>query len=992
MELRIETDGQVELPGTCFVSVRCGDVQKQSKYCPTRVFKFPEKKHYGKLDLFKRIGSCDLILDDEDGSSNVFSVNVEDPSIQGLRLRCSKNVSDLTSNTPGQADGVSPLKNVSRKGSKNNSKPSSKAIAVSKYLEMHRIQEILQQAMKDLLKEMPEAPQRFLSDSILRTIPQTCSEAQLGSITSNADDSRPSSRVFQTPQPPAVPKPESSRPGSRAFQPPPPPPPPPTAPKVNRSRPGSRALCRKTVEAQPIPEKTVSVQEKAKNLLLQEPSKVSATIDEVMGSTQAKENAKKLFLQDARLVDAIVKKVFDSHYDYGRNEKEAGDRSVKEKAKTMLLQDPCKLTTSILETKCSSQVSRALADKAKKLIIQNSSTVDAAINTKVLQQGGGMHENTFKEKARKLFLESTSKVRAFIPEVKARNKAKELFLQDASLVNTAITAAVGSSQKAFDEAHATAKDEKKVARAFLLQDPDKLMEIIQEAKGATQVIRGKAKQLFLQDTSKLDAAIKEALGQSHAGSFVKTEDVPERAKSLFLQHPSKISAAIQEANGAAQVIRGNAKQLFLQDPSKVDSVIQEVLVLSHCGIIAKDKDVPERTKSLFLQHPSTVSAIIHEAKGTAQATRGKAKELFFQDESKVDSAIKKVLGMSPSCSVEVDKDVPERAKSLFHQHPDKVSTIIQEVNSATQVTMEKAKQLLYHDPSKVDSAIMEVLGLSQDKDVQAKAKSLILQHPNKVSTIIQEVNSGTQVTMEEAKQLFYHDPSKIDSAIKKVLGLSQDKDVPAKAKSLILQHPSMVSAIIQEAKGTAPVSRGKAKELFLQHPSKIDAAMKEVLGLSHHGSVDKVKDDVAQGAKSFFLQHPSKVSASIQEAKGATQSTTDDAKGIAKELFFQNPGKVDSAVQQVLGLQHDESATKEKDVKEKAKALFLQHGANILEARERIKQMLLQDCDKVQVAIEESKVAKSQSDHIPSTPSTQEGQDDSLSSVGHWSCSTLPQL
>jgi len=59
MEVKVkEVDGS--LPQGSYISVRVGDVQKQTQYNPEKLYRFPEARRYGKVDVYQRVGTCDI--------------------------------------------------------------------------------------------------------------------------------------------------------------------------------------------------------------------------------------------------------------------------------------------------------------------------------------------------------------------------------------------------------------------------------------------------------------------------------------------------------------------------------------------------------------------------------------------------------------------------------------------------------------------------------------------------------------------------------------------------------------------------------------------------------------------------------------------------------------------------------------------------------------------------------------------------------------------
>merc|ERR1740139_1268395 len=90
MEVRINAvEGRPAPPEGTFVSMRIGDVQKQSRFIESRTYKFPdqakEKQHFGRLEVFKRIGYMSVRLDGK-GREQAISIPCDFPGLSTLGL------------------------------------------------------------------------------------------------------------------------------------------------------------------------------------------------------------------------------------------------------------------------------------------------------------------------------------------------------------------------------------------------------------------------------------------------------------------------------------------------------------------------------------------------------------------------------------------------------------------------------------------------------------------------------------------------------------------------------------------------------------------------------------------------------------------------------------------------------------------------------------------------------------------------------------------
>eukprot|EP00746_Dinoflagellata_sp_MGD_P012664 gnl/MRDRNA2_/MRDRNA2_127076_c0_seq1.p1 gnl/MRDRNA2_/MRDRNA2_127076_c0~~gnl/MRDRNA2_/MRDRNA2_127076_c0_seq1.p1 ORF type:complete len:513 (-),score=100.66 gnl/MRDRNA2_/MRDRNA2_127076_c0_seq1:23-1561(-) len=162
MDLWLEADsGNTPISKDCFFSVRIGDVQKQYRYDPTRTYHFPEMsdKRYGRVDLFKHVGSV--------------QVNV-DPAISGPRdlvMSCSDGSGDVNLKLDLRKSNVKSSKMMSEPEATKKKEAKDKRAEVvlqgKTFLSKSGIEDILFDSMTNLLREKPANPRKWLSDYIL---------------------------------------------------------------------------------------------------------------------------------------------------------------------------------------------------------------------------------------------------------------------------------------------------------------------------------------------------------------------------------------------------------------------------------------------------------------------------------------------------------------------------------------------------------------------------------------------------------------------------------------------------------------------------------------------------------------------------------------------------------------------------------------------------------------------------------------------------------
>lgn len=153
MEVCLEAEG---LEG-CFVAVRVGDVQKLSRYNPAQSLRFPERKKSVKVDIFRRIGACEVRVDrPSNGDSQVCNIKQLENSLDELQLRCTTRLVEPIPEIPEMSQVLSSSSdNVRFRDPKASSQASSKKY-LAKTQGPHGVEEMVTGAMQSLLKKKPE--------------------------------------------------------------------------------------------------------------------------------------------------------------------------------------------------------------------------------------------------------------------------------------------------------------------------------------------------------------------------------------------------------------------------------------------------------------------------------------------------------------------------------------------------------------------------------------------------------------------------------------------------------------------------------------------------------------------------------------------------------------------------------------------------------------------------------------------------------------------
>mmetsp|Transcript_122105 Transcript_122105/g.390523 ORF Transcript_122105/g.390523 Transcript_122105/m.390523 type:complete len:557 (+) Transcript_122105:135-1805(+) len=156
MEVQVDAFG--DAPPDTFLALRIGDVQKQSRFSDSRTFKFPKGApngfNFGRVEVFKRIGHLTVRLDDLEGGAKDVEVPCDYPGTRQVSMRLAVR--------GGQLDHLPGL------DAKSGAKFKQRQDTAQRYLEEHKLEELLADAMKHLIHKKPHNPHQFLSKFILQ--------------------------------------------------------------------------------------------------------------------------------------------------------------------------------------------------------------------------------------------------------------------------------------------------------------------------------------------------------------------------------------------------------------------------------------------------------------------------------------------------------------------------------------------------------------------------------------------------------------------------------------------------------------------------------------------------------------------------------------------------------------------------------------------------------------------------------------------------------
>uniref|UniRef100_A0A7S1AQZ3 Uncharacterized protein n=1 Tax=Noctiluca scintillans TaxID=2966 RepID=A0A7S1AQZ3_NOCSC len=153
MEVRLEAAQPVGPESDTFVALRIGDVQKQSRFGKSKTYRFPdpgdERRFFGRVEVFRRIGTCTVSFDSMDGDLQDVDVRCSDPDFPKLHMKLSVR---------GSTEGMPEKKSTTKERMK----------AAQKYVADHHLEELLADAMREVIRNKPDNPKETLSNYILQ--------------------------------------------------------------------------------------------------------------------------------------------------------------------------------------------------------------------------------------------------------------------------------------------------------------------------------------------------------------------------------------------------------------------------------------------------------------------------------------------------------------------------------------------------------------------------------------------------------------------------------------------------------------------------------------------------------------------------------------------------------------------------------------------------------------------------------------------------------
>mmetsp|Transcript_4853 Transcript_4853/g.7908 ORF Transcript_4853/g.7908 Transcript_4853/m.7908 type:complete len:219 (+) Transcript_4853:70-726(+) len=148
-----------EVPADTVVYMRVGQVHKRAQLSNATEINFPvdkfpiDPKTHTKVEVFKRLGVADVCLDSSCGEVQEVEVPCNDPDFEKLHMDVT--TVDCRDQTPGKVE-------------KRKQKRAECLNSANRYLSDYQLEDLLNEAMKELLVQKPADPHEFIAQFILK--------------------------------------------------------------------------------------------------------------------------------------------------------------------------------------------------------------------------------------------------------------------------------------------------------------------------------------------------------------------------------------------------------------------------------------------------------------------------------------------------------------------------------------------------------------------------------------------------------------------------------------------------------------------------------------------------------------------------------------------------------------------------------------------------------------------------------------------------------
>lgn len=216
MEVRVVAEQSPEQAQPFHLAVRIGDIQKQTRYDAKKLYKFPEARRFGKIDVFRHMGTCDIVWGADQPETRTVKVVSADGDT-GMRLQVSMNRVETFASTKDDPGRQAAPETVGGSAAKPHKSKETSAQA-KRYLQEHDVEGILTGAMRQLLKSMPEDAPNFLCNYIMKQYGKKAPQPPAEAPAQQAAPPEEAAAVAVAPAPPALPALQSEGPFREYYE------------------------------------------------------------------------------------------------------------------------------------------------------------------------------------------------------------------------------------------------------------------------------------------------------------------------------------------------------------------------------------------------------------------------------------------------------------------------------------------------------------------------------------------------------------------------------------------------------------------------------------------------------------------------------------------------------------------------------------------------------------------------------------------------------
>mmetsp|Transcript_72520 Transcript_72520/g.172918 ORF Transcript_72520/g.172918 Transcript_72520/m.172918 type:complete len:572 (+) Transcript_72520:54-1769(+) len=162
MDIKLDTETGTTLPSDLFLSVKIGDVQKQSRLAESRTYRFSQDTDaaFGRVEVFRRVGAATIPLNM--GTDHDVWVPCNHPQLQDLQLHMAVQ---RKSQAPPREQSL---------------RQRQKFGEAQQYLAKYNLEDLIADAVREVIQARPENPHRFIAERLLEEelVAPPCKDAE----------------------------------------------------------------------------------------------------------------------------------------------------------------------------------------------------------------------------------------------------------------------------------------------------------------------------------------------------------------------------------------------------------------------------------------------------------------------------------------------------------------------------------------------------------------------------------------------------------------------------------------------------------------------------------------------------------------------------------------------------------------------------------------------------------------------------------------------